>query len=51
MPTGLLPEPLLVVANNFLGGTARAMSPTSTARTRNVSRLNLLSPWAYCGLR
>ena len=22
MPTGLLPEPLLVVANNFLGGTA-----------------------------
>src|SRR6266852_2239549 len=35
----------------FLGRHCTAMSPTSTARTRNVSRLNLLSPWAYCGLR
>ncbi len=39
MPTGLLPEPLLVVANNLFGRQCSAMSPTSTARTRNASRL------------
>jgi hypothetical protein len=49
--TALLPEPLLVVANNLLGRHCSAMSPTATARTRNASRLNLLSAWAYCGLR
>ncbi len=39
MPTGLLPEPLLVGANNLFGRHCSAMSPTSTARTRNASRL------------
>src|SRR5712691_9302959 len=39
MPTRLLPEPLLVGANNLFGRHCSAMSPTSTARTRNASRL------------
>jgi len=40
-----------VVANNLFGRHCSAMSPTSTARRRNASRLNLLSRWTYCGLR
>src|SRR5258708_1793574 len=35
MPTGLLPEPLRVVANKLFGRQCRDMSPTFTARTRN----------------
>jgi hypothetical protein len=50
MPTGLLPEPLLVGANNLFGRHCGAMSPNLYRSHAQCLPLNLLSPLAYCAL-